>query len=85
MAQQTRTRSEALDAVNNSTVAVSRHTQCDHCGEVRNACRLEEWTDPEGRSHSVCHAEVDAYLAALREQAREDGRVSETEDGTLVV
>lgn len=62
-------------------VAQQRFTQCDHCGEVENAVHLKEWQDSEGTQHAVHHAEVDEYLAALREQ-HETRRL---DDGTRVI
>jgi len=59
--------------------AHARYTQCDHCGEVDNGVHLTQWTDAQGEAHEVHPAEVDAYLADLREQAaaadRRDGGV----------
>lgn len=55
-------------------VARARYTQCDHCGEVDNSVHLTQWTDTRGEEHAVHAAEVDAYLAELREQAAAAGR-----------
>lgn len=64
-------------------VAQSRYTQCDHCGEVDNVCGMEEWEDATtGETHTVHFGEVDGYLAALREETPDRGRLS---DGTRII